>query len=339
MAFDRLNRIGVVLCGILVLAAVQPAAGEGSEAWPVKHGLLGKHGAKSLDISGIACTTPDGFPRSCVVIDDNSQKAQFVRLKDGELVAGETIKLIDNSFGGERLELDGEGVAFANGFYYVIGSHGHPRDKKHRLDPIRDAEEIAARIVASSQIIRFKPDEQNSAAKGLQRTARLRDIIAAEPALAPFLDTRLEKNGLTIEGVAVTADQTMLVGFRGPVLEDTQAVILAVRIDTLFGGSGTDHRVFRLSLGQGRGIRDLAVFENSVLILAGPVADGPGRYAVYSWNGNSTEVELLKELPFAPERKPEGLLPLDKNASGLRVLILFDGDEEGSPTPVIVPMR
>jgi len=69
------------------------------------------------------------------------------------------------------------------------------------------------------------------------------------------------------------------------------------------------------------------------------VADGPGRYAVYSWNGNSTEVELLKELPFAPERKPEGLLPLDKNASGLRVLILFDGDEEGSPTPVIVPMR
>src|SRR5262249_30967427 len=251
-----------------------------SEAWPVKHRLVGKHGAKSLDISGIACTTPDGFPRSCVVIDDNSQKAQFVRLKDGELVAGETFKLIDNSFSGERLELDGEGVAFANGFYYVMGSHGHPRDKKHKLDPIRDAEEIAARIAASSQIIRFKPDEQNSAAKDLQRTARLRDIIAAEPALAPFRDTRLEKNGLTIEGVAITADQTMLVGFRGPVLDNSQAVILAVGINTLFDGSATDHDIFRLPLGEGRGIRDLAMLGNSVLILAGPVADGPGRYAI-----------------------------------------------------------
>lgn len=339
MAFDRLNCIAAALSGILVLAAAQPTAGQAGEAWPVKHRLVGKDGAKSLDISGIACTTSDGFPRSCVVIDDNSQRAQFVRLKDGELVAGETVALIDNSFGGKRLELDGEGVGLANGFYYVMGSHGHPRDKKHKLDPVRDAEEIAARIAASSQIVRFKPDEENGAAKDLQQTARLRDIIAAEPALAPFGDTRLEQNGLTVEGVAVTADQTMLVGFRGPVLDSTQAVILAVGIDTLFGGAGTDHRVFRLSLGEGRGIRDLAVFENSVLILAGPVADGPGRYAIYSWDGKSTEVRLLKELPFAPERKPEGLLPLDKEASGLRVLILFDGDEEGSPTPVAIPLQ
>ena len=43
---------------------------------------------------------------------------------------------------------------------------------------------------------------------------------------------------------------------------------------------------------------------------------------------------LLAELPFDSSRKPEGLLLLEKKASDLGVLILFDGDKEGSPTPV-----
>ena len=43
---------------------------------------------------------------------------------------------------------------------------------------------------------------------------------------------------------------------------------------------------------------------------------------------------LLAELPFDLSRKPEGLLLLEKKASDLGVLILFDGNKEGSPTPV-----
>ena len=71
-------------------------------------------------------------------------------------------------------------------------------------------------------------------------------------------------------------------------------------------------------------------------ILAGPVADGPGSYAVYSWDGDGENVKLLSELSFNPARKPEALLPLEKSGSELRVLILFDGDKEGAPTPVTV---
>src|SRR5258708_16670405 len=84
--------------------------------------------------------------RACLVIDDNMQEAQFVTVKDGEIVAGDVIPLIDNSFEGKPLELDGEGVAYADGFFYVIGSHGHPRDSNHRLDPDKDAATIAAQI-------------------------------------------------------------------------------------------------------------------------------------------------------------------------------------------------
>ena len=80
------------------------------------------------------------FPRTCLIIDDNLQDAQFVELKDGKLVAGDFVNLIKNKFGDERLELDGEGIAFSHGFFYVIGSHGHPRDSDEKLDPVKDRE-------------------------------------------------------------------------------------------------------------------------------------------------------------------------------------------------------
>lgn len=37
------------------------------------------------------------------------------------------------------------------------------------------------------------------------------------------------------------------------------------------------------------------------------------------------------------KRKPEALLPLDEGASGLRVLILFDGEKEGGPMTIEIP--
>jgi len=228
MTIARMSRIGALLLGLAAADSTQPRLAAADEAWPVHNRLIGKDGSKSKDVSGIACTTAQGFPRSCLVIDDNVQDAQFVRMVDGELVAGSTVQLIDNTFDGEPLELDGEAVAFAEGRYYVMGSHGHPRDKKGRLDPKLDAAEIKARIAASCQVVRFRTSGEDGNASEIERTPRLREIIAAEPALAPFLDRRLENNGLTIEGVAVRNNGTLLAGFRGPVLGGNRAVVLSV---------------------------------------------------------------------------------------------------------------
>lgn len=335
MTLARTGWIATLLLGLLAAGGVQPSLAAADDAWPVKKRLIGEDGDKSKDVSGIACTTADGFPRSCLVIDDNLQDAQFIELTDGKLVAGSPVKLIDNTFKDKALELDGEGVAFSKGYYYVIGSHGHPRDKDHKLDPKKDAGKIQAKIAASSQIVRFRTTGEDGNASGLERTPRLRDVIASEPALLPFVDMRLETNGLTIEGVAIKDDRTLLAGFRGPVLNGKCAVVLSVEVASLFGnGKSSDHRLYRLPLGAGRGVRDLAPFGDRILVLAGPAADGPGSYAVYAWDGASESVELLKDLPFDPKRKPEGLLPLDKTSTGLRVLIVFDGDKEGAPTPI-----
>jgi hypothetical protein len=340
MSLANLGRIAAIVC-VLPALLVDPAAGK-DDSWEVDGKLIGKISKKtgkvkkSEDVSGIACTKQKDFPRTCLIIDDNLQDAQFVELKDGKLVAGDSINLINNKFKDDRLELDGEGVALSKGFFYVIGSHGHPRDSDEKLDPVKDRDEIKARIAANSQIVRFRAKDGKDAKP--EPTSNLKKIIADEPALKGFVDRRLEENGVTIEGIAIKDDGTLFAGFRGPVLKGdegkSRAVVLSAPLDALFDGGGAQHRVFRLPLGPGRGVRDLAAFEDGILTLAGPAASDCGTYAIYSWDGASENVELLSELEqFDPERKPEGLLPLDRNGKKLRVLILFDGDEEGAPTP------
>ena len=307
------------------------------ETWPVRGKLQGKNGKKSKDVSGIACATAHGFPRACLVIDDNMQEAQFVTVKDGEIVAGDVIPLIDNSFEGKPLELDGEGVAYADGFFYVIGSHGHPRDSNHRLDPDKDAARIAAQIAASSQIVRFRSDGARATGP-VERTAKLRALIAQQPDLRRYRDQRLENNGLTIEGIAVRRGR-ILVGFRGPALKGGRTAVLSVAVDGVFGKAAPDPHLYRLPLGEGIGVRDLAAFGDGVFVLSGPIAGGPGPYGIYWWDGESDDARFLKNLAdvVGDKRGAEALLPLNEDASSLRLLVLFDGEKEAAPVVVTVP--
>ena len=339
-AFIAQPSTGVLLLALsLGAGATAPAAAKDDGTWPVTGKLIGKDGKKSKDASGIACTTTQGFPRSCLVIDDNLQDAQFVTVRDGEIIAGRPVPLIEDTYKGKPLELDGEGVAYADGFFYVIGSHGRPR-KAQKPESSRAAAKIKAKIAASSQLVRI-PVDWPSAGSAIKRTNRLTEIIAAEPALAEFANQPLNKNGLTIEGVAVRRGR-LLVGFRGPTLEHGRAAVLSVALDALFDGGRPDARLYRLPLGDGQGVRDLAPLDDGILVLAGPAAGGAGTYEVYWWDGESERVRLLQELKDdvvgkKGKRKPEALLPLDKTSSRLRVLILFDGEKEGAPTVVEMP--
>ncbi len=105
------------------------------------------------DLSGIACTTDSGFPRTCLLIDDEQQSAQVVTLSDGEITAGRLLLLIDDRFDGNPVELDGEGVAFADNFFYVIGSHGRPRHDKDATDQAKEEARVAAGLAACSKLI------------------------------------------------------------------------------------------------------------------------------------------------------------------------------------------
>jgi len=326
------------------LIVARPAQAGGEVPWPVNGKLLGKEDKKAKDVSGIACNAADSLPRTCLLVDDETQGVQIVIVREGEVTAGEFIPLIDDTFAGEPVELDGEGVAFADGSFYVIGSHGHPRDKKKKLDKTKDATKIAASIKANSRVIRLRfspsaigPDGGLKTAPDITRSAELAKLLAANAILQPFVNQRLDENGLTIEGVAVRNGR-LYAGMRGPALDGGEAAILSVALDALFGAAVADPRLDRIALGTGRGIRDLVAFDGGFLILAGPSAEADGTYSLYFWDGGNKPMPLA-DLPTLTDEdgdqlKAEAVLPLDRSAAKLRVLVFFDGAKEGAPRAI-----
>src|ERR1700755_1228514 len=86
------------------------AFAQDSKPWKVSGKLFGKpknldgsDSKKSEDVSGIACATTSGFPRVCLVADDETQGAQIVILEEGKLIAGDFVRLIDDSFADKPL--------------------------------------------------------------------------------------------------------------------------------------------------------------------------------------------------------------------------------------------
>jgi hypothetical protein len=331
----------------LVLGCITAAGAQ--DAWPVKGKLFGKGNDISHDVSGIACFPASGLPRSCLLVDDESQGAQIVIVKEREIIAGKVIGLIEDvDDKGRPISLDGEGVAFADGFFYVIGSHGHPRDRDKKLDPVKDADKIAAEIKASSRVIRVRidpaaitPDGNLTGEADIKLSAELGKLLAAQPELAPFAGKRLDENGLTVEGIAVR-DGRLYAGMRAPSLQrGTRAAILSVSVAALFDGAAPDPTLHVIDLGPGRGVRDLVTVDDGFLVIAGPSADVAGTYAIYAWDGRNTS-RFLTALPDLTvdgrQIKPEALLPLGRGVpEGLRVLVWFDGGSEGAPRPIRIP--
>jgi hypothetical protein len=356
--------LGIGMTGAALLLAA-PALAQSEAPWRVSGKLLGQpKGAdgqdarKAEDISGIACATGSGFPRLCMIVDDESQGAQVVILKDGSLIAGNNsfIRLIRDSHDGKLLELDAEGVAYSEseGAFYVIGSHGRPR---HEQGNAADQAKSAARAAASQHLfrIRIAPGSVNMDTGERSGTpeiepASLTPFMQADAGIAPWLDKPLEDNGLTVEGVAVL-DGRLHVGMRGPVLDGGKAAILVLPVTAAFGGPAATAKAELVQLGQdsfgkARGIRDLLAFHDRLLILAGPQLDPPkghnikmGEYSVYSWQAGG-EAKKLADLPgFGAEVKPEAMLPLAETNGTLKALLFFDGPDEGAPRTVQFPLN
>lgn len=361
-----LSLVGAIVLGAALLPTSGLAPAHAQEHWKVHQKLLGKPKDtqpdtmdKAKDVSGIACDTTSGFPRVCLLVDDESQGTQVVIVRDGDLVAGPFIRLVYDTWDDKPLELDAEAVAYADGAFYVIGSHGRSRHHQDAKKEVKNrAKAAATRRIFQIRFARDAIDRETgnlSGAVEIVPSSRLARLIPRQPELTAAFDGELEDNGLTIEGLAVRGGQLYL-GMRGPVVPNTPggdpkvdgtAAVLIVPVATVFTG-GSDHTSFKhVDLGrdtrQGtRGIRDMTPYDGAFLILAGPVNDPPdgtsipkGDYSIYRWDGRNRKATRLKDLGGYPEKvKPEALLPLDRSGNTVRALLFFDGPSEGEPTPV-----
>lgn len=256
----------------------------------------------------------------------------------------------------EDEEADVEGLGRSGHFLWAVGSHSLRRKQikaKHegpkalkrlaRVEgqlnrhvllriPVVDVDGLPTPV--PSAVI----DGQEHAAAVL---TGLRDLLADDVHLAPFLSLPGKDNGLDIEGIAVDGERVYL-GLRGPVLRGW-AVVLELRPEVDPDGpgrlrlrefeDGTAYRKHVLDLG-GLGVRDLCPCGNDLLVLAGPSMDLDGPVRVYRWHdavttdapevvrGDVLSIEV--ELPYGHgDDHAEGIALLGA-PDDLRLLVVYD---------------
>ena len=208
-------------------------------------------------------------------------------------------------------EADIEGLARHGCFLWAVGSHslrrkqikaGHSGDKAlRRLAAVtgQPNRQLLVRLPVGvvdglPTVVRELEEDgvrHRAASFGLHGTD-LREVLAHDEHLGPFLPLPGKDNGLDVEGIAVAGPRVYL-GLRGPVLRGW-AVVLELRPEvdpdaperlrlTAFD-DGRPYRKHVLRL-RGLGIRDLCPHGDDLLVLAGPTMDLDGPVHVVRWHG------------------------------------------------------
>src|SRR6266436_2889722 len=183
---------------------------------------------------------------------------------------------------GQGQEMDLEGVAIHEDTVYVLGSHSWRRKmvKPPGSYKLRRAALLSPPQAEKARDVLIRVKLNSAGAPRQIKITSLRHFLNRNEPFASFSKIASKENGIDAEGLAIWKGQ-LYVGFRGPVLRDNFACVLRCG----FGPPITKPTTLFAELG-GRGVRDLAHVKHGLIILAGPVGDGPGSYQLYFWDGN-----------------------------------------------------
>jgi hypothetical protein len=211
--------------------------------------------------------------------------------------------------GAEDEEADLEGMAVADGYLWIVGSHGLKRkNTKVERDHAENARLLAKlvrdgnrRLLARLPIehdadgqpclVRESKDGRHALRlKGNAHANMLTRLLEDDPHIGAYMAIPGKDNGLDIEGLAVDGNR-LLLGLRGPVLGEWSA-LLEIAVETRgrqlrltpLDDSGTLLRKHFLRL-NGLGVRDLHFSGADLYILAGPTMALNGEIRVFKWPG------------------------------------------------------
>lgn len=343
-----------VTAAICVTACVAPVIAEEFRrlqpigAISVSGDLIGKNGKAAKDVSGMACMPGDSAEKLCVLVNDENSGAQFVRLAGATLRPGKVNPLIGgkapaDAFGQppqpscgkakKFAEFDGEGVAFGDGYFYVVSSHGCSRNSEgYRL--------------SSFLLARFRayPDQLPS---GAELTYRLSDALAAAKSVGSRFGKALDagSNGLNIEGIAFVAGKLWF-GLRAPV-DGSNAYLIGVGAAEMFAPGNALWRgqpeVVALALGERRGIRDLtALPDGRLLVLSGPAQEQKLDYRLHIVDPAKPDTLRTIGIVDAPKKgKAEILTVLRATVESADIAVMFDSIKNGGGQiyRVAIPVR
>ncbi|WP_201842612.1 DUF3616 domain-containing protein [Microvirga zambiensis] len=226
-------------------------------------------------------------------------------------------------------ELDLESVDIGDGHLWLCGSHCRVRAKPEADDELNSAlrKRPSRQLLARIRLKNHGGDRADAAALPFKGKGSLRQRLARDAYLSPFLELPSKENGFDIEGLAVSRDHVHL-GLRGP-LVDSIAVVVSLDITQDFQIKST--RTLFVDLG-GLGIRELVTERDAILILAGPVSSVRGPFRLYRWKPQHTPtIQRPLELLTWPEssEKPEGICIMDRG-DRRELLVVYDSpNQEG----------
>jgi len=189
-------------------------------------------------------------------------------------------------------EIDLEGAARAGDRIWWIGSHSRSKDG----DDAPSRRMLFATTVPSPTLDDLEVDEGPIDLLDVLLTS---DEVAA--VLTPDARARPPKEGgISIEGLATTPQNELLVGFRSPLSskDGMTGTALVVRL-TEVRGRLTVAGVHALDLDD-RGVRDIVRDDDSYLIVAG-APDAGGESALYRWDGEHAAIETASLGDFNAE--------------------------------------
>jgi hypothetical protein len=161
--------------------------------------------------------------------------------------------------------------------------------------------------------------------------------------LGRFWDIPSKDNGIDIEGLAVTGNR-IFAGLRGPVLRGW-AVVLEFEVQDAGPGSLAVKGALKKHLLQldGLGVRELAILERDLYILAGPTMDLDGPVRLYLWpnaleNGAESlikrgDLRKVLDVPYgtgddAGHDHAEGIAIVEQGPTA-RLLVCYDSPGKG----------
>jgi len=368
-----MRTVSRVVCVMGVLIGISGSAGAQEPplialtSMPPDHGFIGKKDQPAKDVSGMACMPQAGGKRICLIINDQNRNAQFASIENGQLRVGQPIKLFgkeppvktvgrepavrcenDSDFA----DLDGEGVAYAEPYFYVVGSHGCSR-KKNELH-------LSSFLLARVRVDREgrpvdrhgEPVTVDQPKKAIETTWRVSDLLRRADRAGDFFGKPLkDQDGLNIEGIAVSGD-TVWFGLRAPV-DKGDAFLIRGSATDLFGDDGDPATAFYDTVPiklDGRGIRDLAMLpDGRLLVLAGPPQEEDLSFRLYVADTDTRTARPVGTLPeiervIGGEKvrgKAEVVTVLGTTPDGVSIVVMFDSLLNGEPhrAYITIPMK
>jgi hypothetical protein len=287
----------------------------------MKHGLLAvallaagaASGARAMEYKGLCEASAGAFldATHCAVASDETNTLHIYERGKPDPI-GKGVDMEDFT-GFDKSDL--EGAAAIGDRVYWISSHSFSKKNK---DKAERKVFFATKIVMENGKPTLEPTGKP--------VTSLRDGIAAAAGAQP--------GELNIEALSATPERGLLVGLRSPLRKvdgANQAIVVPFKnpADVIDNGAAPNlDTVFTLKL-NGRALRSMDLIATSparYIIVAGPVADGPG-FALFRWDGPGTDPEEITGGPDLTGLTPEGAMAVP--GTELVQLLSDDGEVNG----------